>query len=116
MITRRKRRKFSLIEINKFDARRGYKRCSSPGVGVSLGRDDLGQDIKAVADFWKDPLGRIVVRFSSGGYTYHFEAMLTSGKQIPENKMGDFEDYVMEVLTEWLIEGIDDLPNSIFET
>jgi hypothetical protein len=103
-----KRPKFKLIEINGFDARRGYKRCSLPGVGVSF---ESGPN--AIADFWRDKTKRLLVRISSQGYDYHFEALLASGKQIPEEKLDDFGPYVMDVLAEWLIEGVDDLPSSI---
>ena len=111
MNARRKSRKFKLIEIGDFDARRGYKRCALPGVGVSYEKGPT-----AIADFWKDKTGKLFVRFSSQGYIFHFEALLVSGKQIPEDKMEDFGQYVVAVLLEWLTEGVDDLPKSIYES
>ena len=108
MKTRRKGRKYKLIETGGFDARRGYKRCSLPGVGVFY-----EDGTNAIADFWKDKTEKLVVRFSSQGYIFHFEALLVSGKQITEDKMEDFGQYVMNVLLEWLAEGVDDIPNSV---
>ena len=110
-MTARRKKKFKLNEIGTFDARRGFKRCSLPGVGVSY---EGGPS--AIADFWRDRTGRLVVRFSSQGYIFHFEALLVSGKQILEDKMEDFGQYVVDMLLEWLTEGVDDLPNSIYET
>jgi hypothetical protein len=110
MNVRRKSRKFKLIEINGFDARCGYKRCTPIGVGTIVER------VKANADFWTDRKGQLVVRFSSQGYNYHFKGLLASGKHIPEDKMDDFGEYVSEMLCEWLIEGVDDCPEFICET
>jgi hypothetical protein len=107
MDTRRNRRKFKLVEINGFDARCGYKRCNPIGVGTTIDK------VKANADFWTDRKGQLVVRFSSQGYDYHFKALLASGKHIPEEKMGDFQDYIDEVLCEWISEGVDDCPEFI---
>jgi len=45
IIVRRKSRKFKLIEITVFDARRGYKRCNPIGVGTIV------EGAKANADF-----------------------------------------------------------------
>jgi len=42
--------------------------------------------------------------------------MLASDQQIPEDKMDEFGEYVADILFEWLIEGIDDIPDSIYET
>ena len=53
MNSSRENRKFKLIEIEGFDARRGYKRCTLPGMGMYIGRS------KAIADFWKDQNKRI---------------------------------------------------------
>ena len=110
MHARRKSRKFKLIEISAFDARRGYKRCTLPGVRTSC------EGKKATADFWKDRTGKLVVRFSCQGYSFHFEGLLASGKQIPEDKMDEFGEYVSGMLIEWHVEGVDDVPNSIYET
>ena len=37
------------------------------------------------------------------------------GKQIPDNRMVDFEEYIADTLQEWLPEGVDDLPSSIYD-
>lgn len=106
MTDRRKSRKFKLILIRGFDARRGYKRCFSAGASLSSAR---GQQ-KATSDFWRDRTGKLVLRISSNGWAFHYEALLVSGKQIPENKMHDFTEYIAEVLSDWLDERLVDEP------
>ena len=46
---------FRLVEIDEFDARRGYRRCDPPGIGVHMGGD--GPNPEAEADFWRDRAG-----------------------------------------------------------
>ena len=104
IIVRRKSRKFKLIEITVFDARRGYKRCNPIGVGTIV------EGAKANADFQTDRKGQLVVRFSSQGYNYRFKGLLASGRHISEEKMGDFQEYIVEMLCEWLCDGVDDCP------
>ncbi len=96
--------------IPRFDARRGYKRCSVPGLGVSWSE---GWPPSALADFWRDRAGRLVVRFSSLGYVYHFEAMLGSGEGIPDTKLQAFQEYVEEVLADWAHDGVDNAPDGL---
>ena len=102
-----KRPQFRLIAIDAFDARRGYKRCSHPGVEL--------YGLNATADFWRDKTKRLVLRFSCHGYVFHFAASLASGGQIPDDRLDAFDSYVSDVLAEWLSEGEDDYPNSIWE-
>lgn len=107
------RKTFRLVLIDAFDARRGYKRCPLPGVGVSwVGGVPRG----ANADFWRSRTGEFVVRFSSQGYVYHFEAFAASGKQIPENEIPEFGDFIADALCEWVDEGVDDVPSALYET
>ena len=100
-----KNSRFQFVGIAPFDARRGYRRCSPPGVGVSF-VDRPG----AVADFWRDRSGEVVMRFSSRGYDYHCKARLKSGGPVPEDQMEDFADWVADVLLEWIVDGVDDDP------
>src|SRR5436309_2556419 len=111
MSTKRRRPEFKLVEIDAFDARQGYKRCSIPGRGCGF----VGGP-SSTSDFWKDKKDRLVIRISSQGYAFHFEASLASGKPIPEDKMDDFADYIEQLLLEWLTEGVDDPPSSIYES
>jgi hypothetical protein len=104
----RKAWRFKLIPISGFDARRGYKRCPLPGVGIVLPKRQT-----AIADFWRDRTGKLVVRFSSQGYRFSFRGLLVSGKEIPDNKIEEFGLYIDDVLFDWLIEGVDDWPESI---
>src|SRR5687768_10430636 len=59
--------KFTFEEIDAFDARRGYKRCTLPGVGCAWEPDPVlgGRPIRATADLWRDKKGNVVIRFSS---------------------------------------------------
>ena len=112
MSARRKRQKFNLVEIDAFDARRGYKRCSIPGVGYTPPVDPIlpGRPIPVVADFWRNKTGGLVVRFSSNQpYVFHFEALLASGKPIPEEELEEFTEYIWAVLYDW--GGADDPPD-----
>ena len=65
--------------------------------------------------FWKDRDGRFFVRIFSQGYNYHFEALLASGKQIPEGKMDEFGEWVSDVLLECLVEGVAMPPEGIYK-
>ncbi len=63
---------FKLNEIEEFDARRGYERCTILGVVTHA------NGMKAMADFWKDHNRRLVIRFSSLGYKYHLEGQTSA--------------------------------------
>lgn len=102
---RLKRSPFELTSITAFDARRGYRRCAPPGVGVSLG----GQR-QAVVDFWREPNGELVTRFSSRGYVFHMKASLGTGQKVPEEQMEALADWMRDVLVEWIVDGVDDVP------
>jgi hypothetical protein len=107
--------KFRLIEISAFDARRGYKRCTLPGVGYTPTADLLSPypPIPVKADFWRNLTGGLVVRFSSNQpYVYHFEALLANGKPVPEEDIEEFGDYVAAILFDW--GGADDPPEQEF--
>lgn len=75
---------FELSPVQHFDARRGYVRCSPPGLVVSCDASVRGI---ARADLWRDPAGRLVVRLLGGGETYSYEARLASGKTIPDGML-----------------------------
>ena len=112
MSARRKRQRFTLVEIDAFDARRGYKRCSIPGMRYTTVADPMlpYRPISVVADFWRNKAGSLVVRFSSSQpYVFHFEALLTSGKPVPEDDLEAFTEYLWEVLEDW--GGADDPPD-----
>jgi hypothetical protein len=104
--------KFKLTPINRFDARRGYKRCSVPGVGVAI----QGRRQTAVADFWLNPEGTLVVRFTCGEADIHFAASEVFGDQIKDCDLDEFGEFVSDTLYEWIVEGTPDLPSSIYES
>ena len=115
MPARRKRLKFTLVEIDPFDARRGYRRCSVPGLRYTPPADPMSpfRSITATADFWRNRDGGLVVRFySNQHYVFHFEALLANGKPIPEEDLEEFTGYLMEVLYDW--GGVDDPPDPEF--
>ena len=101
---------FKLVEIAPFDARSGCRRCQLPGVAVSA----PGPCSRATADFWRDRRGRVLVRWSSLGYSYSFEAVLGSGEDIPDEAMEALGDFVANLLWDWVNEGVDELPNALF--
>ena len=93
-------------EVDNFDARSGYRRCSPPGVGTSIAR---GQS--AVADFWRNSTDNVFVRFTSREYVYCYECYLVSGDKIEDSlSEGEFAYFIMELLLLWLCQGIDDGP------
>jgi hypothetical protein len=95
--------RYRLVSIRPFDARRGYRRSTPPGVCTEL------EERVATAQFWRNREGRLVARFSSSGYVYHFAVLLASGDEVPE---GDEQlPFTMgDVLLEWLVDGVDDAP------
>ncbi len=102
-MARRKRPRFRLEQVPAFDARRGYARRN--GVGVSL-----SDAPRASADFWRDRAGQLVVRFSSRGYVFHLRATLASGGPVGESLLDEFTDWIGDVLVEWIVDGVDDVP------
>lgn len=106
MSSRRKRQKFTLVEIDTFDARRGYKRCSITGAGYTPPVNPMSpfRLIPVAADFWRNKTGGLVVRFSSNQpNAFHFEALLVSGKPVPEERIAEFADFVSTaVLCDWV--------------
>ena len=115
MTTNRKLRRFTLVEINAFDARLGYKRCTLPGVSYVPPVDPSSpyRPIPVTADFWRNRTGGLVVRFSSNQpYVFHFLGLLTNGESVAEEDIEDFGMYISEVLFDW--GGADDPPDPEF--
>lgn len=108
MKNKRPASKYVLTEIANFDARRGYTKCVLPGVGSSFANDSRRAD----ADFWRNKNGNVAVRFSSQGYRFSFEACLRSGAHIPDDQLDDFGMFVSELLILWIVEGVDDTPDT----
>jgi hypothetical protein len=97
---------YEFSATDHFDARKGYKRCSVPGVGVSFpGRPG------ASADFWRNPTEIVVVRFSSQGYQFSFELTHPSGGVLLDSDMEDFANCIQHSVLLWLEEGVDDAPS-----
>lgn len=103
-----KPRKFKLVAVAPFDARRGYRRWKSPGVGVQLA--DISS---ADADFWIDKSGSVFVRLTSQGYVYHCQAMQIDGKQLSVRDRNEFNEFITGVLHDWMIQGVDDSPEGL---
>lgn len=101
--------KFRLIQIEPFDAR-GLKRCNPPGVGVKVGVTP-----KADSYFWRDRSGKVVIRWSSQGYVYHFEAARNDGEEISDLDMDELGTFIANLMHGWVIEGVDDLPNLYYD-
>lgn len=112
MTSRKPPSKFKLSTIKQFDARRGYKRCTVPGVVATI----VGERTNPHADFWWDPEGKLVVRFRCSDEVIHLVATKVTGRKFKESDFDEFFDFVSDTLYEWVIEGIDDLPSSIYAT
>lgn len=110
MSKRRTSPAFRLSKVADFDARRGCRRCDPPGVGVSFA--DRPQ---ALADLWRSRSGRLVVRFSSQGYVYHLEAVRSDDREISDDELGAFADFVADALFQWAIDGVDDRPEACYD-
>lgn len=94
---------FILLDVDGFDARRGYTRWVSPGVGANFSSHP-----QAVADLWTDRDGRLFTRFSCSGYVYHYEIVSASRTSIAEAQMAEIEKFLDDKLLLWVTEGIDD--------
>ena len=44
------------------------------------------------------------------GYVWSMECSLASGKQVPDTRMGECIDWLADVLVEWIVDGVDDVP------
>lgn len=116
MTARRKKQKFKLIGIADFDARRGYKRCGLPGVGLTIPPPAHAwwlTPTRLTSDFWRRRDGALVVRLSSNYHNvFHYEVTLANGKPVADNNIEEFSLYILEVLEDW--GGTDDEPNESF--
>ncbi|MEW6685574.1 MAG: hypothetical protein AB1393_05140 [Candidatus Edwardsbacteria bacterium] len=96
-------RDYKLVPIDEFDARRGYSRWLTPGVGIrSTKRGSLAQ-----ADLWIDQEGKLVARFTSRGYSLHFQIRAVSSDLAPVMK-DHIEEFLTEMLMTWVVDGVDD--------
>lgn len=93
---------FTFVQIPNFDARKGYRACKSPGVGV---------DGKADVSLWRDAGGNVVARFSSQGYRFSF-VVYQDHESVCDDQMEALESYLSELAFWWLIEGVDDTPDT----
>jgi hypothetical protein len=94
---------FTINEIPRFDARRGYSRCIPPGVGVSIA---MPRSPNPCADFWHDRSGRLVGKMYCRGELFCFESSLASGAPIEQDRMEAFTDYIVKLMLNWITEGI----------
>lgn len=101
---KREMAKFKLEGIEPFDARRGYARWVTGGVGTrSSERGSL-----ATVDVWIDREGKLVTRFTSMGYYLHFEIQPVEPNQITPNDREAIEDFLEDKLIQWKAEGVDE--------
>lgn len=95
---------FRLVPIPSFDARRGYSRWVTPGVGTrSAERGSLAE-----ADLWVDRHGNLFTRFRSQGYSLHFRIKSVLRERIAHEMKDGIEEFLSNMLTEWIVEGVDD--------
>ena len=94
---------FKLVPIDWFDARRGYSRWDTSGVGIqTTERGSLAQ-----ADLWIDRKGNLVTRFVSSGYSLHFQIRSGSSDLTPDMRE-PIEHFLAEMLMTWVVDGVDD--------
>jgi hypothetical protein len=93
--------------VADFDARREYCRFRLPGVGISF-----TDGTRAEADVWRDRSGNLVARLSSSGYTYSSAIYDASGRAPADDEVDGLDQYLLETLHLWLIEGVDDDPTT----
>ncbi|MBK7424891.1 MAG: hypothetical protein IPJ48_18440 [Propionivibrio sp.] len=96
--------------IENIDARRGYKRCATPGVGVGIIGGPQG-----TTDFWRDNSGSIIVRFSSRGDVYCYSVRHATGAPMTDEYIDNsFVWYVEAILLAWISDDPDYSPSSYF--
>lgn len=95
---------FRLAPIPAFDARRGYSRWVTPGVGTrSAERGSLAE-----ADLWVDRDGNLFARFRSRGYSLHFKMKSVLREKIAPEMRDSIEEFLFNMLIEWAVDGVDD--------
>jgi hypothetical protein len=108
MATTKPSDQFVFEGIADFDARRAYKRCKLPGVGVSF----AGDRRTASANLWRDQENNVVTRFSSQGYEFSFRVRDASGKPLRDDQVDPLGEYLCDLLVLWIVEGVDDTPTT----
>jgi hypothetical protein len=93
----------TLLDVDEFDARRGYTRWVLPGTVARLPGHP-----QASTDLWTDRDGRLFTRFSSADYVYHYEIISSMHPVITEDQHDDVYEFLQEKLMTWVIGGIDD--------
>ena len=94
---------FKLVPIDEFDARSGYSRWVTTGVGTrTTERGSLAQ-----ADLWINRNGKLVTRFTSRGYSLHFEVKAVLS-DINSDMKEHIEEFLTEMLMTWVVDGVDD--------
>ena len=101
---------FSIRDIDWFDARKGYKSCDPSSIGVGVG----GRRETPRALFWWNKEGDLVGQMRCAGETFCFEAKRQDGSRIRQEDLIAFQEYMSEVLLDWIVEGIHEV-DGIFE-
>jgi hypothetical protein len=96
-------RSFTLVFMDSFDARKGFKRWVLPGAGAHLPARP-----QANADLWTDRSGRLVARFSGAGHVCHYEIAASGGEPLGEVDAPAMNHFLQDKLVAWEIEGFDD--------
>jgi hypothetical protein len=93
-----------LVPTDAFDARQGYIRWASPGIGTrTTKRGSLAQ-----ADLWVDRRGDLYTRFTSLGYTLHFRIKRTSSATVTPDMKDAVEAFLHRMLITWVVDGVAD--------
>lgn len=100
-----KSHEFKLFPTQAFDARRGYTRWVTAGVGVRTTK----RGTLAVADLWIDRQGKLFTRFTSLGYSLHFEIKPVKPSKITPDMKDAVEKFLDKMLLTWIEDGVDDI-------
>lgn len=92
-----------LVPTLAFDARRGYSRWVTPGIGTRTSE----KGSLALADVWSDRHGELVTRFTSLGYSLHFRLKRASSAPITPDMKDAVEDFLHRTLITWVVDGVD---------
>ena len=96
---------FVTTEIDNFTAK-GLRRCRLPGVGIKAERS-------ALADFWRSPDGRVLIRCTGGGNRRSFSCTLRGGKSIPDLALQALGECASALLLSWATDHFEDFSDHL---
>ena len=96
---------FDTTEMDNFTAK-GLRRCPLPGVGIKA-------EHTALADFWRSPDGRVLIRCTGGRNQRSFSCTLRGGKPVPDLALQDLGECVSALLLNWATDHFEDFSDHL---